>query len=64
MAVAALQLGRAHELRGDAAAAAQAYRRARRLAEADEEPAGRLYERIAAQDVVLACEARLRQLDS
>jgi len=63
MAVAALQLGRAHELRGDPAAARHAYHRALRLAAAAGDPATLLYDRIGVSDVIAACDARLRELE-
>jgi len=63
LAVAALQLGRAHELRGDAGAARHAYHRALRLAAAAGDASTRLYDRIGVSDVVAACDARLRELE-
>ena len=63
MAVAALQLGRAHELRGDPAAARHAYHRALRLAAVAGDAATRLYDRIGVSDVIAACDARLRELE-
>jgi len=61
-AVAALQLGRAHEEAGDVAAARRAYWRALRLAETAERPMSRLYDRVGAGDVAAACRARLSSL--
>lgn len=61
-AVAALQLGRAHEQTGDVAAARRAYWRALRLAEAAGRPVSRLYDRVGAGDVAAACRARLSSL--
>lgn len=61
-AVAALQLGRAHEKTGDVAAARRSYWRALRLAEAAERPVSRLYDRVGAGDVAAACRARLSAL--
>lgn len=62
LSVAALQLGRAHELGGDLDAARRSYGRALRLAEAVGDPDTRLYDRIGAGDVIAACQARLRAL--
>lgn len=62
LSVAALQLGRAHELGGDLDAARRSYMRALRLAEAAGDPDARLYDRIGAGDVIAACQARLRAL--
>jgi chemotaxis protein methyltransferase CheR len=61
-AVAAMQLGRAHEEIGQVAAARRAYWRALRLAEDAELPVSRLYDRIGAADVAAACRARLSAL--
>jgi chemotaxis protein methyltransferase CheR len=62
LAVAALQLGRAHEALGDVAGARRSYWRALRLAEEADDPATRLYDRVGAADVAAACRARLTVL--
>jgi chemotaxis protein methyltransferase CheR len=61
-AVVALQLARAHEALDDIEAARRAYRRALRLVAEAPAPGGRLYDRIAGDDVATACRARLAVL--
>jgi len=62
LAVAALQLGRAHEALSDVPAARRAYASALQAAREAGDPSTRLYDRIGAADVIAACEARLRAL--
>lgn len=62
LAVAALQLGRAHEELGDLPSARRAYWRALQLAEEAGDPDARLYDRVGAGDVAAACRARLSSI--
>jgi len=63
-AVAALQLGRAHERLGQLDAARGAYGRALRLVDETADPDARLFDRVGAADVAAACRARLQALDA
>jgi tetratricopeptide (TPR) repeat protein len=58
-ALAAFQLGRAHDLCGQAPAAMRAYRRALRTLDPDDERYPDLLERVSAGDIAAACRTRL-----
>jgi chemotaxis protein methyltransferase CheR len=58
-ALAAFQLGRAHDLCGQAPAATRAYRRALRTLDPDDERYPHLLERVNAGDIAAACRTRL-----
>lgn len=58
-ALAAFQLGRAQDLRGEAPAALRAYGRALRLLDPDDERYPHLLERVNAGDIADACRTRL-----
>jgi tetratricopeptide (TPR) repeat protein len=58
-ALAAFQLGRAHDLCGQAPAAMRAYRRALRTLDPDDDRHAHLLERVNAGDIAAACRTRL-----
>lgn len=60
-AVAAFQLGRAHDLRGEESAARRAYRLALECLDAGPSPYPWLLEDLDAADIAVACAARLNR---
>jgi chemotaxis protein methyltransferase CheR len=60
-ALAAFQLGRAHELRGDAQAARRAYARTLRALDRGDDHSGYLLEQADLGDIAVACRARLAE---